>query len=453
VPLVRRIPWTRAELRVLDRHLAGLLAGSHASLAEAVRACLSEFTRLRRSPRGSSASPPRTYQTVYTRFWRDLRSSRRGSRDSFWTADEQGVVDRFVRALVRGRYRRAQDAAEACHREFARLRQLHPLVWRARTPRTVGGVFMRVVEGARAAGRDSQRVRWTDAELAVLNRHARALACGRFRDARAAAASCHAEINRLVPRPPRRVRTGVCVRLELATHVLGWHMDDTRWLPGERDLLEKYALVAARGKEVTIRASAQACQAAIARLYQRFRARHPSDRDGYVQRTYKTIHSYIEQRAGELGRKVDARWSAEEDAAMGRYALALLDGQYRDGKAAARACRRELATLRRGWREADPHRYSRTRMRSYCAVRHRIVELAHAHERRWPKTAWNKEELAIMRSWLPWYRRHRGSRGFPAMRVAAEGIQEELESLGSRRSVAACYGMFQQTWSRLNRPA
>ena len=191
----------------------------------------------------------------------------------------------------------------------------------------------------------------------------------------------------------------------------------------------------------------------IARLYRRFRARHPSIRDGYKQRTYKAIHRYIERHAEELGRRIDARWSQEEDAAVDRYAVALLDGHYRDGPAAARACRRELATLRRGWRKADLRRYNRTRMRSDTALRDRIVQLAHAHERRWPKTAWTGEELAAMKSWIPWYRRHRRSRDFPAMRTAAEGIHEELERLGSRRTVEACYGMFQQTWGRLNRQA
>jgi len=212
-------------------------------VATAAKACLSELARLRVISSKDGASPRRTCATLYTYIRREIRSSRRGAQGTFWSADEQVVVDRFVRALVSGRYRRAQDAAEACRREFARLRQLHPLVWRARAPRTVGGVFMRVVEGARAAGRDSQRVRWTGPELAVLNRHARALARGRFRDARAAAASCHAEINHLLPRPPRRVLTGVLAHLELRARALGWFMNDTRWLPGEKELLERYALV------------------------------------------------------------------------------------------------------------------------------------------------------------------------------------------------------------------
>jgi hypothetical protein len=413
-----------------------------------VKVCLSEFARLRATPGKDDALPQRTYGTLYTYIWRETRSSRRGTEGSFWSADEQEVVDRFVRALVNGRYPRGQDAADACHREFARLRRLHPLVWRANTPRTPQGIYMRVVEGARAAGRDSQRTRWTQPELVILDRHARALGGGRFRDARAAAASCHAEISRLVPRPPTRVRTGVFAKLVLRARALGWCMDNTRWLPQERRLLEMYSRRAALDKTITVKAAARACHASIARLYDRFRAKHPSGSDGYVQRAYSTIHSYVERRAEEMGRRVDAGWSPDEDAVVNRHARALLDGQYRDGPAAVRACRRELARLRRTWRKSDLRRFNRTRPRSRAAVHSRIVELAHTYKRRWPKTEWTDEEVSLLRRWFPWYTRNRRRRDFSALDTASEGIQEELERLGSRRSVAACLGKFQKEWSR-----
>jgi hypothetical protein len=453
MPQARRVPWRPAELRVLDRCVCRVLDGRYDSVSRAAKVCLSELTRLRAAPDKGGALPPRAYRTVYTRIRRETLSPRRGALGSFWSADEQVVVDRFVHALVNGRYRRAQEAADACCQEFARLRRLRPSVWRAAVPRTPQAVFMRVVEGAQAAGRKSQRTHWTPSELLVIDRHARALARGRFRDAQAAAASCHSDVNLLVPRPPARSRTAVHARLVRRARDLGWFMDNTRWLPQERRLLERCARRVVQDRAITVRAAARACHASIIRLYDRFRASHPSGRDGYVRRTYNAIESYVERRAGELGRRVNAGWLPDEDAVVDRYAQALLAGQYKDGPAAARAGRRELARRRRSWQKADPRRFNRTRVRSHQAVRTRIQELAHTHKRRWPKTAWTDEEMRLLQRWIPWYKRYRRRRDFPAMKTAAEGTQEELERMGSRRSVAACYGRFQKEWLRLQGPA
>jgi hypothetical protein len=161
------------------------------------------------------------------------------------------------------------------------------------------------------------------------------------------------------------------------------------------------------------------------------------------------VKCFIERRAPELGRQLISVWRADEDAVVGRYALALLDGEYRDGDAAALACCRELARQRRRWRSADPRRYRRALARSREAVHTHIVELAHEHHRCWPKALWTGAEMRVLRSWIPWYRRNHHRRNSSPTKTVAAGIQEELERLGSRRTVAACYGQFTKQWRRL----
>jgi hypothetical protein len=188
-------------------------------------------------------------------------------------------------------------------------------------------------------------------------------------------------------------------------------------------------------------------------VYDRLRAEHPTGRDGYSRPSRRGVERYIERRARELGRHLIDRWRPDEDAVIDRYAQALLDGEYEDGDAAALRCHRELVRQRRRWRSTDPSRYKHTLARSCEAVHTRLCELAHVHRRSWPKAAWSKEEMRVLWRWVPWYRKHRRSRGFAAMNTAAEGIQEELERLGCRRSVPACFGRFSKEWRRLQEQA
>jgi hypothetical protein len=445
MPRPDRRPLSPDELRVIGRFVQAVADGRYDAIAKAARACLQELERIR-----PGSAPARSYLTVYSHLFSGARSARRGSLNSFWTPAEQAVVDRSVKALVLGRFRTAQEAADACHGEFTRRWQRRPATSPV-VPRTRQAIFMRILKGAQAAGYTSIRERWTPAEVRVLNRHVEALVRGRFSGAGAAAASCHAEMNRLLPRPPARTRLAVRDRLERRARRLGWKWNTTRWQPQVRRLLETYARKTAQDRNTSLKAMVRACHKRISCVYDSFRAGHPSARDGYVRPTFSAVKSFLERRAGELGRHFSENWRPDEEAVVDRYARALLDGEYENGDVAALACRMELADIRRRWRKADPRRYNRTRERSYLAVHERICELAHAHKRRWPKTAWTAEETRVLRRWFPWYRKHRRARDFPAMKTAAEGIQEELERLGSRRSVPACFGRFAKEWLRRQR--
>ncbi len=447
MPRPGRIPLSPDELQVIGRFVEAVVEGRYETVAGAARACLPELERVR-----PASVPARSYLTVRRHLSSGTRSARRGALNSFWTSAEERVVARFVKALVAGRYQTAWQAADACHEEFARRRQRSAAVSPA-VPRTHQAVFIRILKHAPAAGYRSIRERWSQAEVAVLNRHVDALVRGRFSDAGSAAESCHAEMNRLRPRPPARTVTAVRDRLERRARHLGWTWSTNRWLEQERRLLEVYARKTAQDRNVTLRAMARACHRRIISMYDRYRTGHPSARDGYVRPKYNSVKALLERRAGELGRDFCEDWRPDEDEVVDRYARALLDGEYQNGDAAAFACRRELADIRRRWRTANPRRYNRTRARSWLAVHTRICKLAHARRRSWPWTAWTAEETRVLQRWIPWYRKHRRSRDFPALKTAAEGMQEELERHGCRRSVRACRERFAKEWRQQQRLA
>ena len=434
----RRRAWSPEERDVLDRFVQAIKDGEYDALARATRACLSALEEVR-----VPGAPARDRWTVYGYLQRKTRSSRFHSANSFWTGEEQAVVDRYVKALFAGRYRTALKAAEACEKELTRL-PTRPVV-----PRTRQAIFIRIVEGARAAGRNSHRIHWSRAELRIVERHAQALARGRFRDGGAAAAACHAQIRQLVPQHPARTRVAVRRKLEDRAQELGWSWPETRFLPRERALLDEYTRRAATGKGVSLKSLVNECHARIVKVYEHLASSRTSARVGYEPPDRTAVESYIERRAPRLGRRLMSRWRADEDAVVDRHALALLNGKYEDAHTAARACTEELARLRTSWRKSDSRRYARVLSRTGEAVHTRICELARTHGRGWPCSLWTGPELKVMRSWIPWYRKHRRSRAFPALKTAAEGIQEEIERLGCRRSFEACYGRFQKEWSQL----
>ena len=428
------------ERAILGRFVQAISDGEYDAISKASRACVKEL--------GTALA----YKTVYAYLEENTLGARRGAANSPWTRAEQAVVDRFIQALLRGRYRDAREAADACAAEFDRLRR-RPGAVRPAAPRTRQAIFIRIYEGARAAGRRPTQKPWHPAEVRVTDRHARALARGCFADAQAAAAACSAELSRLATRPQVRTLVAIRGRVVRRAKELGWSWAGSRMLRSERRLLEEYAGRAARDRDPGLKELVSECHSRIIRVYGRLLSGRTSASEWRVPPTRRAVESYIERRATELGRQLMSAWRPDEDAIVDRYALALLDGEYKDGDAAAFACHRELARQRRRWRLADPRRYRSTLARSRQAVHFHIVELAHGHHRCWPKALWTRVEMRVLRSWIPWYRRNHHRRASSPKKTVAAGIQEELERLGCRRTVAACYGQFTKEWRRILRQA
>ena len=154
----KRRAWFPEERAILDRFVSSVAAGRFDTLAAATRACLSELEKVR-----MPGAPARGKGTVCSYLQRKTWPSRLRSANSFWTSEEQAVVDRCVKALIAGRYRTALKAAEACEKELTRL-PTRPVV-----PRTRQAIFIRIAEGARAAGRNSHRIHWAGPNSASLS--------------------------------------------------------------------------------------------------------------------------------------------------------------------------------------------------------------------------------------------------------------------------------------------
>ena len=363
-----------------------------------------------------------------------MAKARRRQRFQRWTVPESKIIERYVAALVAGRYRRLQDAVDACTQEVDRQRERRPDAGWPAVPRQKSAVRYRLREEAKSAGWVSLRVHWDRAETATLRRYVRALMEGHFRDTWSAARACLRDLASLhrpgpaVSRTPKAVRD----RLVLLARSLGWSQSATRWLPEERRILERYVQALVDGRYVSPSLAARDCSAELDRLHQRLR-RESSTR-GFFPRRVGTIANYLHRWSRGRGRPVVADWTDAEVRVIRRHAQGLASGEHKDGRAAASACFLELQALRRRqWRL-----FRRIRPRAKTSVSRQLRLFAHETGERWPKSGWTAEELRVLRRWVRWYERHRGVRRLRPWATAAEGLQEELELMHSRRSVEAC---------------
>jgi hypothetical protein len=292
-------------------------------------------------------------------------------------------------------------------------------------------------------------------EQAAYDRYAQALADGRYRDVTPAARDCLKDIGRLRRQGPAAERRRPCtlssVSLQLSTRAqrLGWRWVDSRWRPEEREILDRHVRVLAGREHPRLEPVARNCFNELEALYKRRRAEEPALRLAYRPRTYRTILTYLLRWSREKGRFILAVWTPQEDQIVGRYARALIEARYVDAPTAARACRLELARLRRQWRTDDPAKLKGTRPRSQAATYGHLCKLAHRLNQRWPKTAWTNAEMKVCRQWIRWYDKHRGVRRLKTWDTVAEGMQEELERMNSRRSFSACQSKFWKEWRRV----
>jgi len=122
-PYRRRPVWTEAEKRVLRRHVQGLLRGRFFTAAEAGRACMREFERLRTSDRSAGWSDvPRPVGAVCGKIARLARKAGRSPWRVRYIKTEMGAFDRYARLMAEGRYPNLTPAVVLCREDLARMR-------------------------------------------------------------------------------------------------------------------------------------------------------------------------------------------------------------------------------------------------------------------------------------------------------------------------------------------
>jgi hypothetical protein len=145
------------------------------------------------------------------------------------------------------------------------------------------------------------------------------------------------------------------------------------WTPEESRIVRSYALDWMHGRLKTERVAIGAAARALAQA-------------GFEgRRTRRGIAYRLELEAEKLGRPpVRALWSAAENRAIGRFALAVVRQEYRSVAAASRACQRVLA------------RYKHAFPRSIPVISMRIADRAHALGRKPVRVNFTAEETELL---------------------------------------------------------
>jgi len=197
--------WPEPELQLAERFAQGLIDGRYASARAAARDFLSARDDLR----------ARLPEIVWLRRRRALRNAQRVINKQAhemgrsvqtipWGAPERRILDRYARAVARGRFRSILGAAPACKRVLARLHRLHPETRWSRLPRTLPAVEGQLQILVRGFGIPRNNGRWTPGELEIVDRFARRCGTPGYRTLADATRECVRELERRYRREMKR---------------------------------------------------------------------------------------------------------------------------------------------------------------------------------------------------------------------------------------------------------
>jgi hypothetical protein len=311
-----------------------------------------------------------------------------------WT-EEQLVVDHFARAIVEGRYRYVKEALPECQRE---LRRTAPAI-----RRTDVAVAWAVLCRAYDLGLPRRKHLWTDEELRLLERHASALARGKYPGI-ATAARCYKAACRRAGLAVRHQDNSISTRISVRAHALGYDSSRANPPPGPEELriVTGFSRALARGRYSCGQAAAPDCLRALSRAGLEWR-----------RPEYRLV-DLIKAEARRLGWQTYKRWSEQDNETVREFARALAAGRYPTVKAALRACLKSLRSTGRQKRLAEGNlrwRFSR------CFV--------DIYGRLW-RPSWSPEELRILDRFARASIRGR----YPSVAAAARDCGVALERAG-----------------------
>jgi hypothetical protein len=285
--------WRPAELRLLDRYLALVVARRYPSVRKAAEACRQELRR-----RGLGE---RTFGTVRCRM---ILRARQGSfrwPGVHWSDGEKRVLRRHARALLRNGDRSARSIVLACQRDLRRLPLLDRdgILQRPSGGRGFASVYEHVITTAHSLGWSRQSYGWASWESRALRRYSRALIEGRFSDAPTAASACRQELVRLARdrsngelRPPRTVGAIVLKMKDLVARTR-LARNRSRLSRGELRIVERYARAVDRGEYDNWKDAARACVTELNRKVNAAAVRSPLRVRKAKGHSMHTIHTRI----------------------------------------------------------------------------------------------------------------------------------------------------------------
>jgi hypothetical protein len=155
--------WTDEENRIADRFAKAIVDGQYARCAAATDDCMRALK--------AAGTASRSRVDVFQKLVRRTLSLGRERKYTHWSRDEMAVVEPYARLLATGECQSGEVAARECR---------EALVKAGFTSHTLFGVRQRVLRVARAIGRQSGRLAWTDQEKVKIDRVARDYAAGRY---------------------------------------------------------------------------------------------------------------------------------------------------------------------------------------------------------------------------------------------------------------------------------
>lgn len=477
----QRHSWTAEELKVLDRFAARVARGDFPHAEAAVADCLRTLTR---------AGQPRRHpdSQVGDKLRRRARALGRAAGVVYWRPLEDRLLQRFAKAVIRGRYPHAAAALPGCRQALERIGRAGN--------RTDEAVVQRLRAHLVTLGRPRIRQRWTPSEIRTVDRFARRIVCGRYRSVQAAVPGCRTTLIRLEG-PITRSVEAVFRKLLERSAALGRVVVDMRFSPAEKRVLDQFADAVVRGEYSGAAAALADCREALRRA-------RPS-----VQRHVVPLAITLRRRIRALGRVLTHDpWTTQEVRIVTRFARLVVRGRYDGAPQVATDCKAALDQSRRRHQGRTPRPPSRSLAKvtgrlwgklaelgqprsrgrrteaeqkvidryARAVVEHRYDNVAHAvpdclralnrvarrvsgvtdvrsqesvHEavykrareiahRQLPHRLWTGEERKLTAKWVKKYDRHRRGKLRSNAVTLAEMMRAELARKGYYRSFRAC---------------
>jgi hypothetical protein len=353
--------------------------------------------------------------------------------------------------------------------------------------------------------RSGVTLNWTQPELEVIDRYARALAAGKYRSAGQAAPTCQRELDdllRLNPALPRRSLVSIKRFMSAQCKALGLGYALSFWTKDELLLAKRYARQFLAGRFPSMREAARAC---LRKLTDELGTKRtlegtcwhmglavralgvPARDERWTRPDLKVLDRHLRMlrcdrawtvtdMAAECSRAVGGRHSPVairgrvepilsemglpryhgfsepfEQELIERYALSVTTDDPEAWHAAGEACHQEpeVEYARRarsapGGASAD---YGRTPERTCRELRRVAARLGLRTSR--DQRRWTEAEDRICETWRRWYQGHRANRRTSALSVASQGLLDELTDRGFRRTLHACHsrlGEYNKHW-------
>jgi hypothetical protein len=436
--------WSSQEMAVVRRYADGLMRNRYAKVTAAATDCFRELERLRRSVTGrAQRQVRRTRVMTMTLLGKLTREAGRVACQNQWTRHEMRVLTEHAQALVGGVYCDSEQACIGCARELARLHLERP---QAYGPRGAGAVAKFLPPLAHKLGWSGAHSQLHPVEERMLDRYKRDFIKGEFPSAEVAARACQTELARLRSSiPTLRPKTLSTLRtyINRRSRWLGVRSPAPKWTPQEEERAAKYARALVEGRYRTATAAAGDCLKELAQF------RGNATRGRVKTKSAENVAHRVRVLADRLPvPRPNGRWAGWETRIIRRFAQAVATGSYAGPTPAFEPCFSALNRRYARLRAVAPIPLRSVGGRTRAAVYRRLDMAArrlgwHGH----PAPRWTSEENRISRRWVRWYGNHRRGRRGP-ITPAAEGLQEELDQIGARRSVPACKHHVRQQYLR-----